>query len=95
VPVVATRVGSVADVVHDGVTGLLGPCEPGELARLAARLLLDDTARTQMGRRARAFAVQRFGPERLVDDITGIYRSIAEERGWWPARQAREKEEAR
>jgi glycosyltransferase involved in cell wall biosynthesis len=92
VPVVATRVGSVPEVVHDGVTGLLAPCDAGELARRAARLLLDDPARREMGRRARAFATQRFGPDRLVSDITAIYRDIAGERGWWPVR---EKEEAR
>ncbi|MGI5231945.1 glycosyltransferase [Actinoallomurus sp. CA-142502] len=91
-PVVATRVGSVAEVVHDGVTGLLAPCDAGTLARRAAGLLLDDPRRREMGRRARAWATQRFGAERLVADITGIYGSIAEERGWWPVRQ---KEEAR
>jgi hypothetical protein len=32
VPVVATRVGSVAEVVHDGVTGLLAPCDAGARA---------------------------------------------------------------
>jgi glycosyltransferase involved in cell wall biosynthesis len=91
-PVVATRVGSVAEVVHDGVTGLLSPCEAGELARRAATLLLDEPRCREMGRRARAWATQRFGADRLVADITGIYESIAEERGWSPVRQ---KEEAR
>jgi glycosyltransferase involved in cell wall biosynthesis len=90
VPVVATRVGSVAEVVHDGVTGLLAPCDAGELARRAARLLLDDAARREMGRRARAFATQRFGPDRLVSDITGIYESIADERGWLPVQRKEE-----
>jgi glycosyltransferase involved in cell wall biosynthesis len=92
VPIVATRVGSVAEVVHDGVTGLLAPCDANELARLAARLLLDDPRRREMGRRAQAWATQRFGPGRLVSDMTGLYRSIAEERGWWPVP---EREEAR
>ncbi|MFB9839257.1 hypothetical protein ACFFNX_44655, partial [Actinoallomurus acaciae] len=55
--------------------------------RRAAGLLLDDPRRREMGRRARAWATQRFGAERLVADITGIYGSIAEERGWWPIRQ--------
>jgi glycosyltransferase involved in cell wall biosynthesis len=92
VPVVATRVGSVAEVVEDGVTGLLGPCDAGELADRAARLLLDEPLRREMGLRARAWTARRFGPGRLVTDMTEVYASIAEERGWWPAR---EKEEAR
>lgn len=91
-PVVATRVGSIAEVVRDGVTGLLAACDDAELAAQAARLLLDEPLRREMGRRAHAWATQRFGPERLVSDVAGIYTSIAEERGWWPAR---EKEEAR
>lgn len=96
VPVVATRVGSVAEVVDDGVTGLLAPCDPGELASRAARLLLDDPWRREMGLRARAYTTRRFGPERLVADITRLYTSIAEQHGWSPARPAaREKEEIR
>jgi glycosyltransferase involved in cell wall biosynthesis len=86
-PVVATRVGSVAEVVRDGVTGLLAACDEAELAAQAARLLLDDPMRREMGRRAYAWATQRFGPERLVSDVAGIYASIAGERGWWPARE--------
>lgn len=91
-PVVATRVGSVPEVVRDGVTGLLAACDDAEPAAQAARLLLDEPLRREMGRRAHAWATQRFGPERLVSDVAGIYTSIAGERGWWPAR---EKEEAR
>lgn len=86
VPVVATRVGSVAEVVEDGVTGLLGPCDAGELAGRAARLLIDEPLRREMGVRARTRTAQRFGPGRLVSDIDAIYTSIAEKRGWWPAR---------
>jgi glycosyltransferase involved in cell wall biosynthesis len=92
VPVVATKVGSVGEVVEDGVTGLLGPCDAGELAARAARLLTDEPLRREMGLRARAWTEQRFGPGRLVSDVAAIYTSIAEERGWWPGR---EKEEAR
>lgn len=92
VPVVATRVGSVGEVVEDGVTGLLGPCDAGALAERAARLLLDEPLRRDMGLLARTRSAQRFGPGRLIADVTGVYTSIAEERGWWPVR---EKEEAR
>jgi glycosyltransferase involved in cell wall biosynthesis len=91
-PVVATRVGSVGEVVRDGVTGLLAPCDADELAHRVARLLLDEPLRQEMGHRAHAWTTRRFGPDRLVSDVAGVYASIAEERGWWPAR---EKEEAR
>jgi glycosyltransferase involved in cell wall biosynthesis len=91
-PSVATRVGSVGEVVRDGVTGLLARPDSDELARAAARLLLDEPLRREMGLQARTWTEQRFGPDRLVSDMAGIYTSIAEERRWWPAQ---EREEAR
>jgi glycosyltransferase involved in cell wall biosynthesis len=89
VPVVATNVGSVGEVVQDGVTGLLGPCDADELALRVARLLIDEPLRREMGLRARAWTERNFGPARLVSDVAGIYTSIAEERGWWPVRERR------
>jgi glycosyltransferase involved in cell wall biosynthesis len=89
-PVVASRVGSVGEVVRDGVTGLLARPDPGELAHAAARLLLDEPLRREMGLRARTWTEQRFGPDRLVSDMTGVYASIAEQRGWWPVQEREE-----
>lgn len=97
VPVVATNVGSVGEVVQDGVTGLLGPCDADELAVRVARLLVDEPLRREMGLRARMWTERSFGPARLVSDVAGIYTAIAEERGWWPARRdvRRERQEVR
>jgi glycosyltransferase involved in cell wall biosynthesis len=83
VPAVATRVGSVAEVVEDGVTGLLAEPRADELARHVVRLLRDAGLRARMGCAARVFAEQRFGEQRLVADIDRLYTSIAERRGWW------------
>jgi glycosyltransferase involved in cell wall biosynthesis len=47
-PVVATAVGGLADVVHDGVDGIL--CEPGDPAALADALLEAWEAREQLAR---------------------------------------------
>jgi glycosyltransferase involved in cell wall biosynthesis len=84
VPAVATRVGSVAEVVEDGVTGLLAEPRTDELASHVVRLLGDAGLRARMGCAARLFAEQRFGEQRLVADIDRLYTSIAERRGWWP-----------
>lgn len=57
VPVVASAVGALPDLVQDGVTGYL--CEPGDHAGFAARLLAladDRDAHEEMGRAARRFA---------------------------------------
>lgn len=85
VPAVATNVGSVAEVVQDGTTGLLARPDADELTRHIVALLRDDGLRRRMGEQARAWTAQRFGAERLVRDTHDLYASIAAERGWWPA----------
>ena len=83
VPVVATNVGSVSEVVKDGSTGLLTRCDANDLARSVIRLLRDDKLRHQMGRAAASWSRGQFGPERLVADVQRIYEAIAVDRGWW------------
>ncbi|MFF4348680.1 glycosyltransferase [Streptomyces sp. NPDC001530] len=84
VPAVATNVGSVAEVVRDRETGFLSTTDIAELARHTVRLLQDDGLRHEMGRRAHAWTSQRFGAQRLVNDIHDLYASIAVAHGWWP-----------
>ena len=81
-PSVATRVGSVAEVVRNGETGLLAHRGTAELARQVLRLVSDEPLRQKMGDEARAWTRLRFGDERLVNDIRDVYESIADERGW-------------
>jgi glycosyltransferase involved in cell wall biosynthesis len=83
VPAVATNVGSVAEVVVDGETGLLAGCDAHELAAHVIRLLRDPALRVAMGTRARAVAADRFAEQRLVADTCELYARIAHERGWW------------
>jgi glycosyltransferase involved in cell wall biosynthesis len=95
VPMVATNVGSVGEVVQDGVTGLLGPCDADELALRVARLLIDEPMRREMGLRARAWTERSFGPARLVADIDALYTAIAGERGRRPVHEHRQHVEVR
>jgi glycosyltransferase involved in cell wall biosynthesis len=81
-PAVATRVGSVAEVVVDGVTGMLTRPHADDLARAAGHLLRDPVLRERLGRQAAALATRRFGPDRLVADIDRLYTTIAVARGW-------------
>ena len=60
-PVIATRVGGVPDLVEHGQTGWL--VQPGAVNDIAAHctaLLADDTLRRRMGERARRRAAERF-----------------------------------
>jgi glycosyltransferase involved in cell wall biosynthesis len=83
IPAVATNVGSVAEVVVDGETGLLAACDAKELAAHVIRLLKDDNLRLTMGERARTVVTGRFAAQRLVSDMNRLYTRIAHERGWW------------
>jgi glycosyltransferase involved in cell wall biosynthesis len=77
VPVVATDVGSVAEAVVDGETGLLVPAgDPSALAR-AVRELLDDRARMQeMSRRGRARAGSQFTLEEMAKAYEALYQEV-------------------
>lgn len=69
-PVVATEVGAVGDVVTDGVTGfLIPPRNTGRLAEALQRLLLDAPLRERMGRAGWHIAKERFSAERAADQI--------------------------
>ena len=76
-PVVATRVGGVADVVEHERTGVLvPPRNPAALADGIVRLATDFEGRLRMGYAGRASVVARFSPKRLVDDLEALYVSV-------------------
>jgi glycosyltransferase involved in cell wall biosynthesis len=70
-PVVATRVGGLAEVVDDGVTGLL--VEPGEPQALAAAVLEVLGRREAMSGAARQ-AARRFGADAYADRVEALIR---------------------
>jgi glycosyltransferase involved in cell wall biosynthesis len=82
VPVVATRVGGVPDLVEHGHTGwLVGPGDFEDIGARCAGLLKDPALRAQMGQRARQRAVERLGlaasVERSADLLTRLARPEA------------------
>lgn len=77
-PVIATRVGGIPDVLDDQIEGLLvAPGQPGELLAALCRLIEDENRRLELGRcarmRARAFDVRQY-----TADLAGIYRRVLE-----------------
>jgi glycosyltransferase involved in cell wall biosynthesis len=70
-PVVATRVGGLAEVVEDGVTGRL--VEPGDPVALAAAVREVLARRGEMGAAARTHA-RRFGADAYADRVEELIR---------------------
>ncbi|MBM7860649.1 glycosyltransferase [Lentzea nigeriaca] len=74
VPVVATAVGALADVVVNGVTGLLvPPGEPDSLSRALRSLLLDDTLRNEFAVAGRDRVAARYSWSRVAEDVLRVY----------------------
>ncbi len=77
VPGVSTDVGGVKDVIDSTDVGARVP--DGDAAGLAAQLvryLADPDLRRRSGERARAGVLDRYGLDRLVRDITALYRDL-------------------
>jgi glycosyltransferase involved in cell wall biosynthesis len=74
IPVVASRVGGVPEIVQDGETGLLvEPESPSDLARSLVRLGRDAPLRLALTQRALAVVTSRFNPQREVDETEAVY----------------------
>lgn len=77
-PVVASRVGAIPEVVDDGVTGYLFPAGDADaLASKIVDLCADRETARAMGARGRAEAVERFAWSDNVETMDRLLRGIA------------------
>jgi glycosyltransferase involved in cell wall biosynthesis len=78
-PIVATRVGGIAEVVEDGETGVLVP--PGNPAVLAEALdrveRLSTESRAAMGRKGRVLVERRYAINHVMDEWERLYYEVA------------------
>jgi glycosyltransferase involved in cell wall biosynthesis len=73
-PVVATPVGGVPDLVHDGKSGLLAPAgDVDALARALLRLLTEPGLAPRLGREGQRVVLSDFSEERVLARLGGIY----------------------
>jgi glycosyltransferase involved in cell wall biosynthesis len=80
-PVIASRVGGLPEVVTDGDNGLLiPPKDPEALAEALARLLANPALAKKMGENARRHVREHFSLERLGWEINGIYEELVEKK---------------
>jgi glycosyltransferase involved in cell wall biosynthesis len=79
-PVAAANAGGPAEVIDDGIDGLLYP--PGDADALADRLQLlagDRELRLRLGRAARESAAE-FSPQSVAAKVLGVYRNALDDR---------------
>lgn len=75
-PVIATKVGVMPDVIQDGVNGILTGGTVAELAGHIKKLLADDGLRSRMGAEATKI-IERFEKKKLIKDYADFLKADA------------------
>ena len=75
-PVVTTRVGSVPEVVLDGITGFVTDLDVQKIADALEKLAKSAELRARMGASAQEFTLSNFGVDRLVKDHELLYKKL-------------------
>jgi len=81
IPVIASDVGGIPEVVKDGQTGLLvRPADPDALAKAMLKLLDDPALRRAMSGSASAWCRGRFTADAMLDKVTRMYKEVIGEK---------------
>lgn len=79
VPVVASRVGGVPDLIENEVTGLFcNPEHPESICHAAYRVLAEPALRIRLSTEGRRSALERFHPKVIAQHHLAIYRALLE-----------------
>ena len=81
-PVIASRMGGLTEIVQDEVNGLLcSPEQPASLGDAIARLVRDPALRQRLAGRAREVVAPMLSVERMLDEYETILRHTLLTRG--------------
>jgi glycosyltransferase involved in cell wall biosynthesis len=75
-PVVTTNVGSIPEVVLNGITGIVTSLDAKEIADSLEKLVKDKPLREQLGNAAQNFTLANFSIQRLVRDHEELYKKL-------------------
>lgn len=76
-PVIATRVGGVPELVEDGITGyLVPPKDHRSMASAINKIINDPSLRQHMGKMGRKKAMEKFTLERMLQETEKVYEDI-------------------
>jgi len=80
VPVIASKVGGLPEVIRDGITGFLRP--PGDISGMveAAVMALEPERHVTMAHAARHWACQQFGVRRILPLVEALYGEVMGQR---------------
>lgn len=73
-PVFATRVGGIPDMIEDGRTGFLSPLDEAGFAERLASAIDPSESWRPMGQAARAEACERFSSETMAGRYLALYQ---------------------
>ena len=78
-PVIGTPVGGMTDIISEGVNGLLVPSGDADALAAAIAGLIDDSPRRKaMGAAGRRMVLERYGADRMVNELKQIYGALLE-----------------
>jgi glycosyltransferase involved in cell wall biosynthesis len=73
IPTISTNVGSVSEVIKDGISGVLTSLDITEIVNALQSLLSDPSLRNRLGESAKMDMSSRYGVARLVNDYQKLY----------------------
>ncbi len=77
VPVIATRIGGIPEVVSEGETGFLSDIgDTDKMSDDVVKFLKDEEMRENFGKRARDLAVTRYGSDLIIPQYISFYEKI-------------------
>jgi len=79
VPVIATRIGGIPEVVNEGESGFLS--DVGDVEKMTIdtiRLLKDEELRRSFGEKGRELAVQRYSTSKIIPQYIAYYEKIVQ-----------------
>ena len=79
-PVLASAIGSLAEVVEDGQTGRLHRANDAEAMREQLGRLADARETRRIGENARVAYLERYSPERNYSELISIYHAALDRR---------------
>jgi glycosyltransferase involved in cell wall biosynthesis len=88
VPVVATNVGDVPDMLACGAGTVVPPRAPMELARAIECIVEDRSTARRMGELGRAHVARHHSPQAVARELSALYRELGLRPIGEPARQA-------